>query len=218
MQEGIVLIPIAAGRGAHAATSAGADVILVLLEVVGWVRREGGFALRGEGGVGDRVGEGAGAAEVHHVAEGHPGGDGEEDAFCLLVSFNRCISGVEGMHVQNENTDNCSCLAQLALGSASVCPIIASGFGGLVIGSLGGGLGVGAGRLVGAARALGLSLGDVGSETDPSTEPENRIEDVDTGEGVDVTEASGSWPHRHCHQVDQAGNTQPALPCDRKSE
>lgn len=86
MQERIVLIAVAAGRGAHAAASAGTDVILILLEVVGWVRREGGFALRGEGGVGDGVGEGSGATEVHHVAEGHPGGDGEEDAV-LVVSF-----------------------------------------------------------------------------------------------------------------------------------
>jgi hypothetical protein len=91
VQKGIVLVPIAAGGGAHAAASAGAHVVVILLEVVGWVRREGGFALRGESGIGDGVGEGAGAAEVHHVAEGHPGGDGEEDAFCLLVSFEESL-------------------------------------------------------------------------------------------------------------------------------
>jgi hypothetical protein len=87
VQKGIVLIPVAAGGGAHAATSAGTHIIVILLEVVGWVRREGGFALRGESGIGDGIGEGARAAEVHHVAEGHPGGNGEEDALCLLVSF-----------------------------------------------------------------------------------------------------------------------------------
>lgn len=92
MQKGIVLIPVAAGRGAHAAASAGAHVILILLEVVGWIRREGSLALRGESGIGDGVGEGAGSAEVHHVAEGHPGGDGEEDAFCLLVSSKESLS------------------------------------------------------------------------------------------------------------------------------
>lgn len=187
---------------------------------MGWVRREGGFALRSEGGVGDSIGEGSGATEVHHVAEGHPGGDGEEDAV-LFISFiqkDRCIAELKGIHIQNENTNNCSCLAQLALGRVSVCPIIASGLGALLLGSLGGGFGVRFGLVVGAARALGLSLGDIGSEADPSTEPKNRIENVDTGEGIHVTEASGTWPHWHCHQVDQAGNTQPALPCDGTSE
>ena len=101
------------------------------------------------------------------------------------------------MHVQDENTDNCSCLAQLALGSAAVCPIIASrllGRSGRIVGSLSSSL-----LVVVGGRALGLSLGDIGSETDPRTEPENRIKDVNTGEGIDVTEASSSWPHGHCY-------------------
>lgn len=102
------------------------------------------------------------------------------------------------MHVQDENTDNCSCLAQLALGSAAVSPVIASrldgGSGGRIIGSLSSSL-----LVVVGGRALGLSLGDIGSETDPRTEPENRIKDVNTGEGIDVTEASSSWPHGHCY-------------------
>jgi hypothetical protein len=36
--------------------------------------------LGGEGGIGDCVGEGTGATEVHHIAEGHPRGDSKEDA------------------------------------------------------------------------------------------------------------------------------------------
>jgi hypothetical protein len=36
--------------------------------------------LSGKGRVGDGVGEGTGATEVHNVAEGHPCSDGEENA------------------------------------------------------------------------------------------------------------------------------------------
>jgi hypothetical protein len=78
LQEGVVLILVAVGGGGHSG-AAGAEVVFVF-EVVGRVRGEGCFALCGEGWVGDGVGEGASAAEVFYVAEGHVGGNGEEDA------------------------------------------------------------------------------------------------------------------------------------------
>jgi energy-converting hydrogenase Eha subunit C len=50
LQEGVILVLVAAGGSAHSA-AAGAEVIFVIFEVVCWVRREGGFALGCEGGI-----------------------------------------------------------------------------------------------------------------------------------------------------------------------
>lgn len=71
LQESVVLVAVTARRRAHASTS-GAEVVL-LLEVVGRIGREGRLALRGKGGIGDCVGESAGSTEVPDIAERHPG-------------------------------------------------------------------------------------------------------------------------------------------------
>jgi hypothetical protein len=80
LEEGVVLVLITAGGGSHATASAGAEVVFVFFEVVGWVRGECCLGLGCEGRIGDRIGQGACAAEVHYVAEGHPSCYGEEDA------------------------------------------------------------------------------------------------------------------------------------------
>lgn len=80
LQQGIVLVAVTAGRGSHATAATRAEVFIVLLEVVSRVGGESGLGLGGEGRVGDSVGEGSGAAEVHHVSEGHPRSEGEEKA------------------------------------------------------------------------------------------------------------------------------------------
>jgi hypothetical protein len=119
-------------------------------------------------------------------------------------------------NVQDKDANDRGCFAQLALGCASVCPVIASSLGVAVFIGIGppGVTGFGVGGFlvfIAAGGALGLSLGDIGCQTDPGTEPKKRVEDIDTGEGVDVTEASSSRPHWYCDQVDQTGDTQPAL-------
>lgn len=83
LQQSVILILVAAGGGGTHASATGTEVILVLLEVVRWVRVECGLGLGGEGRVGDGIGEGAGAAEVHHIAEGYPGRDSKKKAMVL---------------------------------------------------------------------------------------------------------------------------------------
>lgn len=81
LEQGVVFVPVRAGcSGAHAAATARAEVVLVLLEVMGGVGRKGSLGLGGKGRVGDGIGEGAGATEVHDVAEGHPSGNPEKNA------------------------------------------------------------------------------------------------------------------------------------------
>ena len=84
LQEGVVLVLVAAGGSAHSAAT-GSEVVFVFLKVVRRVRGEGGFALGCEGRVGDCIGEGSCASEVHHVAEGHEGCHGEENTTSALV-------------------------------------------------------------------------------------------------------------------------------------
>jgi hypothetical protein len=86
LKQGIVLVALTGRWCAHTGTTR-AEVILILLEVVSRVRRKGGLALGGEGGIGDCVGEGTGATEVHHIAEGHPSGDSKEKAKGWTVSY-----------------------------------------------------------------------------------------------------------------------------------
>lgn len=78
LEKCVVFITIATGRRSQT-SSPGAEIIF-LLEVMGRVRRERGFALRSKGWVGDSVGESASSAEVHDVAEGHPGRYREKEA------------------------------------------------------------------------------------------------------------------------------------------
>lgn len=64
-----------------------------------------------------------------------------------------------------------------------------------------------------AARRLAhaLSLGHVGSEAHPRAEPKNSIEDIDRGEGINISEAAGARPHGHGGKVNQGGDTYPTL-------
>lgn len=80
LQQGVVLVAITAGRGSHATATARPEVILILLKVVGWIGGESGLGLGGESRVRDGVGQGAGAAEVHDIAEGHPSRQGKKKA------------------------------------------------------------------------------------------------------------------------------------------
>lgn len=79
LKQCVILVSLTAGWRTHISASR-AEVVIIILEVVGRVRRERSLALSGEGGIGDCVGESTGATEVHHIAEGDPSGDGKEDA------------------------------------------------------------------------------------------------------------------------------------------
>lgn len=173
LQKSVILILVPTGGGGTHTGPAGTEVILVLLEVVGWVRIEGGLGLGGEGRVRHGIGEGTGATEVHHVAEGHPCCDGEEDAMVVFdVRKAAMLSGGRD-HVQDNNADNGRCRADVAFSFIAVRPIGASratagGCGALGACGRGGGAfartrGTRGARVLVAARRLsdGLSLSNI---------------------------------------------------------
>lgn len=212
LQQSVVLVPVATDRGAD--TSTGAEVVFFLLEIMGGVGGKGSLRLCGKGGIGDGVGQGSGAAEMRDIAEGHEGSDAEKQAIILSAQ----IMGMRWVYSQDNHPQNYSSCADLAFTGASVGPVIASAF--AAAGAAASipsarrtrataGAGAGVGTRV--RTSLTLTLRHIASHTDPGREPQNGVQAVDGCEGINVTEASRAGPHGHGHEVDQAGDTEPAL-------
>lgn len=87
-EEGVVFVAVAACGGSHV-TAARAEVIFFLVEVLDGSRGESGLGVRGKAGVGDCVGEGTSATEVHDVAEGHESRGNEEEAASVSKAQNQ---------------------------------------------------------------------------------------------------------------------------------
>lgn len=87
-EEGIVFVAVAACGGSHV-TAARAEVVFFLVEVLDGSRGESGLGMRGKAGVGDCVGEGTGATEMHDVAEGHESRGNEEETVSVSKNQNQ---------------------------------------------------------------------------------------------------------------------------------
>ena len=120
-------------------------------------------------------------------------------------------------NLQNHNTKYHCSRAELALCCTAVFPIVASTLVAVVI------LIVGSPGIVlvivlvlvliriAIALALRFTLGDIRSDANPSRKPQDGIQNINTCEGVDVAESSGSGPYGNGREIDQSRNTEPTL-------
>lgn len=94
---------------------------------MGRVGGESGLGLGGKGRIRYSVGKGSGAAEVHHIAEGHPSSEGEEETveaprMLVLVQLQPQI----GSNLQDDDTNDGRSRAKIALGLVSIGPVSAA--------------------------------------------------------------------------------------------
>ena len=85
-KESVVFVAVAACGRCHVAAARAEVAFFFLVEVVDGGRGESSLGVCGKARVGDCVGEGAGATEVHDVAEGHESRGNEEKAIPTPVS------------------------------------------------------------------------------------------------------------------------------------
>lgn len=121
-------------------------------------------------------------------------------------------------HVQDNNTDDHSSGADIACSSAAICPGVASTFVLILVVVI-----VGSSVVIMLILVLVLvlvmiprfpnafPLCHIRCDANPGTEPQDGVKTVDGSEGVDVAETSGPRPHWDTNEVDEAGNTKPAL-------
>jgi hypothetical protein len=98
-------------------------------------------------------------------------------------------------NIQDNNPNNGSRFAKLALSSTSISPIITTGLGRTAItvrSPLSRRLRI---LVFVGRRTLRLPDSNIRSKTNPSTSPENSIEDVNTGKSVNVSEPASARPH-----------------------
>ena len=121
-----------------------------------------------------------------------------------------------GPNIQNHNPKDRRSRTQLALGSISVFPVVASTLAATAIRPSLLIVFVIALRII-ITLPLRFTLRDIGCKANPSSKPQHSIQHVDTSKGIDVSESPGSRPHGDGYQVNQTGNTEPALSQERKS-
>ena len=119
-------------------------------------------------------------------------------------------------NLQDHNTKHHCSRAKFAFDSTAVFPIVASTLVAVI-------LIVGSPSVVlvivlvlvliriAIALALRFTLGDIRSDANPSRKPQDGIQNINTCEGVDVAESSGSGPYGDGREIDQTGNTEPTL-------
>ena len=114
--------------------------------------------------------------------------------------------------LQDDNPNDASSRADVAFTRTAILPIIATtliAFLGILIlrsRSL-----VFVLLIVGSVLPLGLALSDIAGDANPSGKPQQSVEAVDGSKSVDVSKPACARPHGHSDEVDQTGDTEPAL-------
>ena len=126
-----------------------------------------------------------------------------------------CNSGGR-INSQNNHPENRRRLTQLALGGTSILPVITSSLAlrasSLLVVVAVAVLAVLVFIILGVLiTPLRFTLSHIRRQTHPRRKPQHGIEHIHTGKGVDVSETTGARPYGDCYQVDQSGDTSPAL-------